>query len=158
VSVIASRGRRRRSRGQGLAEFALVFPVLILILMGIFDLGRAVFAFNALGNAAREGTRVGIVNQYLPDIRARVLTFAPTIDQNDPPTRITISSVACGAQLALGCDVTVQIDTTFTLITPIVSNIVGPITMHVASSQPVEFECGVATAPITNPANCPKQP
>jgi len=155
---IRLRARRRQSGGQGLAEFALVFPVLILILMGIFDLGRAVFAFNALGNAAREGVRVAIVNQYVPDIRQRVLTFAPTINPNSPPTQILVSSAACPSQIAFKCDVTVEINTTFTLMTPIISNIVGPIAMHVSSTEPVEFECGVPTAPITNPANCPKQP
>lgn len=150
--------RRRRSRGQGLVEFALVFPVLILILLAIFDLGRAVFAFNALGNAAREGTRVAIVNQDVASIKQRVLTFSPTINPNDPPTTIAISSAACPTEFTLGCDITVQVDTTFTLLTPIVSNIVGDIAMHVTSTEPVEFECGVATAPITNPLLCPKQP
>ena len=52
-----------RARGQGLVEFALVFPVFILLLFGIFDLGRAVYAYNTIGDAAREGARVAIVNQ-----------------------------------------------------------------------------------------------
>ena len=50
-------------RGQGLVEFALVFPVFILLLFGILDLGRAVYAYNTIGDAAREGARVAIVNQ-----------------------------------------------------------------------------------------------
>ena len=55
--------RAGRPRGQALVEFALVFPVLILILLGIFEVGRAVFAYNTIGNAAREGARVAAVNQ-----------------------------------------------------------------------------------------------
>ena len=55
--------RRRSQRGQGLVEFALVFPVFILLLFGILDLGRAVYAYNTIGDAAREGARVAIVNQ-----------------------------------------------------------------------------------------------
>lgn len=51
----------RRSRGQGLVEFALVLPVFLAILLSIFDLGRAVWANDALANAAREGARYAIV-------------------------------------------------------------------------------------------------
>ncbi len=40
-----------------------MFPILVLILLGIFEVGRAVFAYNTIGNAAREGARVAAVNQ-----------------------------------------------------------------------------------------------
>ncbi|HET9083769.1 MAG TPA: TadE family protein, partial [Candidatus Limnocylindrales bacterium] len=65
--------RRQRAweRGQALLEFALVLPIFILLLVAIFDLGRAVFAYNTLTNAAREGARMAIVNQYQPSIVAR---------------------------------------------------------------------------------------
>ena len=46
-----------------MVEFALVLPVLILLLVGIFDFGRAVYAFNTVNNAAREGVRLAIVDQ-----------------------------------------------------------------------------------------------
>ena len=49
------RALRRDERGQALVEFALVLPIFILLLVAIFDLGRAVFAYNTLTNAAREG-------------------------------------------------------------------------------------------------------
>ena len=54
---------RRQPRGQALVEFALALPILILLLVGIFDFGRAVYAFNTVNNAAREGARVAIVDQ-----------------------------------------------------------------------------------------------
>jgi Flp pilus assembly protein TadG len=41
--------------GQNLLEFALHFLILFLILMGIFDLGRIVFYYSTMTNAAREG-------------------------------------------------------------------------------------------------------
>src|SRR6185503_7377339 len=61
--VIAMLRRHDRSRGQALVELALALPVLLLIFMGLFDFGRAVFAYNSLSNAAREGARVAIVDQ-----------------------------------------------------------------------------------------------
>jgi len=47
------RGARMHTRGQALVEVALILPVFILVLVGIFDLGRAVYAFNTLSNSAR---------------------------------------------------------------------------------------------------------
>ncbi|MCZ7571919.1 MAG: pilus assembly protein [Ardenticatenaceae bacterium] len=50
---------KHSEEGQGLLEFALGFTVLILILTGIVDLGRAYFTYVALGNAAGEGAAYG---------------------------------------------------------------------------------------------------
>ena len=55
--------RRGRRRGQALVEFALVLPVLLVILLGTVDAGRLIFAYNSVSNAAREGGRTAIVNQ-----------------------------------------------------------------------------------------------
>ena len=46
----------REDRGVSAVEFALIAPVLLLILVGILDLGRAVNAYVTVSNAAREGT------------------------------------------------------------------------------------------------------
>ncbi len=51
----------RGERGQDLVEFALIFPVLFLILMGIFDMGRAIYYTSTLHSAAREGARYASV-------------------------------------------------------------------------------------------------
>ena len=44
-------------RGQGLVEFALILPVVALIIFGALDLGRAFYASITVTNAAREGAR-----------------------------------------------------------------------------------------------------
>jgi hypothetical protein len=49
-------------RGQSLVEFALLLPVMLLIITGLFDLARAVWQENTLAYAAREGTRYAIVH------------------------------------------------------------------------------------------------
>jgi TadE-like protein len=48
--------------GQSMVEFALILPALVLIIAGIFDLGRAFFAYISITNAAREGARYGALN------------------------------------------------------------------------------------------------
>ena len=57
--------RPARGTGQALVEFALVLPIFLLIVFGVFELGRAVFAYNTVANAAREGARVAAVNQIV---------------------------------------------------------------------------------------------
>lgn len=52
--------RRDRQRSQALIEFALVSPVLLLLLFGIIDLGRAMFYYDTLNHAAREGARTAV--------------------------------------------------------------------------------------------------
>ena len=157
--------RSRRSRGQALAEFALVIPVLIVMLMGIFDLGRAIFAYNAITNAAREGARLGIVNQWADKIIERAINMAPTADQDTDAVTVAISKSTsapddddCAGAPAVGCMVYVRYETEFTAITPIIGSIIGPLTLTAESVEPIEYVCGVAGATITNPDLCPRQP
>lgn len=58
---MTARSGRRGERGQGLVEFALVIPLFLLIVFSMFDLGRVIWANDALANAAREGARFASV-------------------------------------------------------------------------------------------------
>jgi TadE-like protein len=62
VKVVA-RGREsaRSVTGQTLVEFALVLPIFLLILLGLFDVGRYVYMNSVLSQAARDGARVAAV-------------------------------------------------------------------------------------------------
>lgn len=53
---------KKSTKGQSLVEFALILPLFMLIVLGIFDFGRAIYAYSALHNAAREGARYGAVH------------------------------------------------------------------------------------------------
>ncbi|MDP9321250.1 MAG: pilus assembly protein [Chloroflexota bacterium] len=57
-----ARGFRAEDRAQALVEFALVLPIFLLLVTGIFDVARAVWQENSLAYAAREGTRYAIVH------------------------------------------------------------------------------------------------
>ena len=54
--------RRSSEAGQSLVEFALIVTVLILIVVGIFEFGRAVEAYTEISNGAREGARYASVH------------------------------------------------------------------------------------------------
>jgi Flp pilus assembly protein TadG len=73
----------RGDRAQALVETALVLPLLLLLIVGLFDLGRAVWLSNTLSTAVREGTRYGVVHGSLsgsPTGPGSATYTAPDID------------------------------------------------------------------------------
>jgi len=54
---------QRRYSGQSLVEFALILPLLIFLITGFLDLGRAILYYSSLTNAVREATRYAIVHK-----------------------------------------------------------------------------------------------
>jgi Flp pilus assembly protein TadG len=52
---------RRSRRGQALVEFALLLPFLLLLLLGVIEMGRAWNAKQVLTDAAREGARLAVI-------------------------------------------------------------------------------------------------
>lgn len=71
----SSRSFGRDQGGQALAEFALVLPVLLILVIGIIEFGRAWNARQVITDAAREGARLAVVAD-------------PTVDQATVDTRI----------------------------------------------------------------------
>ena len=49
----------RKETAQSMVEFALVFPLLLLITYGIIEMGRMLFIYVSLTSSAREGARYG---------------------------------------------------------------------------------------------------
>jgi len=61
---MTSNRRARETRGQATAEFALVAPLFLLIVLAIIEGGRFVFFYEMLNGATREGARFAIVHGY----------------------------------------------------------------------------------------------
>jgi Flp pilus assembly protein TadG len=92
---------RRCEGGQTAVEFALILPILILILMGVFDFGRAFYAYSVVANSAREGARAGVyanaTNQNVTDAINRYwigLGTNPAITISPSPTRVTMGTIS----------------------------------------------------------------
>ena len=49
-----------RHSGQSMVEFAILAPIFFLLLLGTIDLGRAIYIYNTISDAAREGARAAI--------------------------------------------------------------------------------------------------
>jgi Flp pilus assembly protein TadG len=142
-------GSRRRRPGQSLVEFALILPVLLLIFMGIVDFGRVIYAYNSVSNAAREGARIGIVDQrtgaggaYLAAIEAANQATALGLDPRNP-SQVLVTfpdptpTHTCPI-VSVGCPISVRVQYQFTAITPIIGRIIGPITVGSTAELPVE--------------------
>jgi Flp pilus assembly protein TadG len=54
--------RRRRDSGQALAEFAIISPLLLLLILGMIDFARAWGFYQVITDAAREGARTVVVD------------------------------------------------------------------------------------------------
>ena len=48
-----------KENGQGLVEFALVIPILLVLLVGVFEFGFFFFVYGSVNNASREAVRYG---------------------------------------------------------------------------------------------------
>lgn len=63
MMLLRSPGRSRsRSKGQALVEFALIAPLLFLLIFGIIEAGRFILYYHTLNHAVREGARYAIVH------------------------------------------------------------------------------------------------
>lgn len=77
------RARARGQRGAVAVEFALIFPVLVLLVLGIIEFGTGYHAWDATQNAAREGARLGAVDPSLSEITDRVRGTTSFLNQAD---------------------------------------------------------------------------
>jgi Flp pilus assembly protein TadG len=88
-------------KGQALIEFALVAPLLILLVMGIFEFGRLWMTMNVLTGAAREGVRVAAIT-------------APDVDlvKNTVQNYLTSSNITAGSISVSGPDAASEVTVT----------------------------------------------
>jgi hypothetical protein len=135
-----------RLKGQSLVEFAILLPVLLLVSLMIIDLGRAVYYYSVIHNAAREAVRYGVINPDKYVVMEQIATdyafglgvddllvkAEPGPDQGilDPVTGYIIDNPT----------VRVSIEYTFNPATPLVKNFLpgGKITLESEAVMRVE--------------------
>jgi Flp pilus assembly protein TadG len=106
----------KREEGAAAVEFALVLPLLILILFGIIEFGFVLYDQEVITNASREGARFGIVigspRPSLSQIQGVVNTYLTNAGLNAGNATVSVS----GAQGASGTDLTVSVTYPYTFI------------------------------------------
>jgi Flp pilus assembly protein TadG len=133
----ARRAKSRPDRGQTLVEFALIAPAFVLLMLGLLDFGRVVYADHTFSQAAREGLRVAIVepaesSSKYAAIRAAAVNAAPGTGL----AAANVTGSGCGDCFypdgnVSGGRVVVTVARNVELLTPIIGQLLG-------GSMPVE--------------------
>lgn len=94
---------QERERGAVAVEMALLLPVLVLLLLGIMEFGRAYNAQITLSSAAREGVRVMAINNNAAAARTAVKAAASGLNPALSDASIVLNPTNCtaGAQMTL---------------------------------------------------------
>jgi Flp pilus assembly protein TadG len=117
--------RRRSEHGAAAVEFALVMPILLLLVCGIIDFGLMINAKTVVANAAREGARNGAISRNETVIRQTVTNSLTGIVSGATTTVACkkASGAACAGsfdtQVESGGLVIVTVTSHYSWITPI---------------------------------------
>ena len=89
----------RSTGGAGAAEFALVLPLLVLLLFGIIDVGRWLWTYNQAAKATQMGARMAVVTDYLSTSvgasYVNVTCGGTTLTQGDSIPAACLTDVTC---------------------------------------------------------------
>lgn len=135
--------RARGESGQELVEFAIIAPVLVMLLLGIFWFGRAYNTRQTVTRAAREGARFAIAptcltcgNTLPTDSEVRAVIDSALVASHLDPTTVTNFSIQRGVVLNPGTVPTtvgtvIQFDYPFTFHLPFTPLSLSTITLPI---------------------------
>lgn len=125
----------KNEKGQSLVEFAVILPILLLILMGIAEFGMMINSYLTIENASREGARRGIVGSSDTDIENSVIATSPNLNVSD----LTISITPSEGSRHSGDSLTVSLTYKYHLTVPIISGLVSDgVTLNSQTTMRVE--------------------
>jgi Flp pilus assembly protein TadG len=147
--------RSRHTSGQALVEFALVIPIILMLMMGIVDFGRLMFALVSISNATREASRYASVrgsdldgeNQitdcdgiasiargtaFLFELNSITVSY-----ERNGTVYATCASPPSAEALQMGDRVVVSTTATIRILTPMISNIVPAFPVWFTSARTI---------------------
>jgi Flp pilus assembly protein TadG len=149
VRNIGARRLWSSEAGAELIEFALVFPTLLIVMLGIIDFGFLFQRYEVVTNAAREGARISILPGYADaDVTARVNQYLTAGGLTGPSTTTVApaQTINIGGQCITVRPVTVAYNHQFVFLGPIVGLLGGSglsnKTLRATSSMRSEIAAG----------------
>ncbi|WP_241985969.1 TadE/TadG family type IV pilus assembly protein [Cryobacterium sp. Hz7] len=100
---------RRGERGAAAVEFALVLPILLLLVLGLIEFSRLYNIQISLSNAAREGARNMAIHDSQSTAKAAAIAAAPSISPSMSGGQISITPAACAANQAVTVTITYSV-------------------------------------------------
>jgi len=113
--------RLNNEKGQSMVEFALIMPILLLIIVGIIEFGFMFSSFLTLTNASREAVRA----LSLGSTDASATQRAKDSSMNLDPTQLVVIINPSGSTRSPGDSVTVTITYEYDFLTPFMEKLFG---------------------------------
>lgn len=110
----------KSQKGQSLVEFALVIPLLIVLLFGIVDFGRVFHTYLTLDHAGREAARAASVGGTDDEIESIAVSNGTSINLTESQVEINPTG-----EKNSGENVTITITYPIDFLTPVIGDIVG---------------------------------
>ena len=117
--------RRVDERGVAAAEFALLLPVLLLMLLGIIEFGMIMYSREVVTNAAREGARAGIVQGPPKRTEGQIKEIARNYLTNTGINSSKVEFAVTNAELVSPNNLTVQATYEYNFLFPYIPMIAG---------------------------------
>jgi len=111
----------KNEKGQAMVEFALILPVLLLLVMGIAEFGMMFNSYLSVQNATREGARIGIVGASDEEMEERILTTSPSLRKD----RMVITIEPESNSRISGDTLRVQVNYDYRMAVPFISTLFG---------------------------------
>lgn len=132
-----TRMKSKSERGQSMVEFAFGFVILLLLLSGAVDGGRALFTYMALRDSAQEGALYGSTNPTETNEIIRRVTQSSDILQglaSSDPTHLSVNVILPGLACT-GNAITVKVAyDNFQITMPLLGGIIGSQTVGISTS------------------------
>ncbi|MBT8396396.1 MAG: pilus assembly protein [Gemmatimonadetes bacterium] len=121
---IALRRFRSSTRGQGLLEFAIAFPLVLFVFLGVFEFGRYFYTRLTLQHSVAEAARFAVTGNVLPDTLGNPMSRANSIidvinrnahNMDLDVDRVTVDPIDAGGP---GDVVTINAEFTFNFVVP----------------------------------------
>jgi Flp pilus assembly protein TadG len=123
----------RDSRGQSLIEFALILPMMLVVMFMITEFGRALYNYNVLATAARAGARTAVVS---------------SVTNYDSKGRQKTMDILNAARLGTGTSVTFDVQT-ISGVKVVICEVKRPFTWAIKGPVPVNAGVGSQTVSKT---------
>jgi Flp pilus assembly protein TadG len=121
----------KNEKGQSLVEFAILLPLLLLLLMGILEFGLMLNAYLSINNSAREGARLGIVDGSNLEISQLITNLSTNLNTEN----LVINIVPLEGSRKSGDTLTVEVIYNYQVIIPIISNILNDVVVLKAKTS-----------------------
>ncbi|MHC1682227.1 MAG: TadE/TadG family type IV pilus assembly protein [Clostridiaceae bacterium] len=109
----------KNQKGQSLVEFAIILPLLLLIVMAIIEFGMMLNSYITIQSASREGARTAIVGSSNIEIQNLIVNTTPNLKAS----QLTINITPNESSRKSGEPLTVKLTYNYDLTVPIISSL-----------------------------------